>query len=98
MPKVTLKVSWINHSSNVEQYGELPKLTSKVLQRTLILSINQKENIEILNNIMRKEDLENLALTGHIEIKGDRRKQRVTYLRKWMAGQVLGEIKKRQNI
>lgn len=57
--------------------------------------------LRILKHIMTKEDLKFLILTGLIEGKRDREKQRTTYqasLSEWMTGQSMGEVVKRQKL
>lgn len=63
---------------------------------------NQKRLLTgLLGYIMRKEDLQNLTLTGHITSRRDKGKQRVTLIKslcKLKPEQGLGEVMKRQNL
>ena len=68
-----LRVPWTEHVSNNEV---LKKIETK---RKLIFN-TEKSQLKFLGYIIRKESLENLILTGQIDDKRYRRKQRITYL------------------
>ena len=79
-----LKIPWTDHVTNEEV---LKKIGTK---RKLLTSV-RKRLLEFLGHVMRKESLENLTLTGHIEGKKSRGRPRIKYLNSlstWMAEQV----------
>lgn len=49
----------------------------KIETKTTHLRRIRKQQLTFLVHIMRKEDLENVKLTGYIKGKKDRRKQRI---------------------
>lgn len=70
-----------------------------VLQEDVENTMNMRAIIQ--GNIKKKEELENVTLTGQCQGKRVKGKQCITYLvslSKWMVEQVLGEIMKRQNL
>ena len=78
-----LRISWIEHKSNEEV------LRMASAERNLLKNIRRQ--LEFLHHILRKEGLENLCLTGRIEGRRARGKQRSTYLDSlvnWMKNQV----------
>ena len=68
-----LKVSWTERVSNDEV------LRRAGVERSLLKSI-RKRQLEFLGHIMRKEGLENLSITGKIDGRRSRGRQRLTYI------------------
>ena len=64
------------------------------------MNVIRKRQLQFLEHVMRKEGLENLAITGRIDGTGSRGRPRRTYLEslsKWMAEGIperAGEMKK----
>ena len=86
-----MKISWVNHVTNEEV------LRRAGTERKIMKAI-RKRQIEFLGHVMRKEGLEELMLTGRVNGKRSRERQRLTYLEslsKWMTEQV-DETKKLQ--
>ena len=80
-------MSWTEHITNREV---LRKAGS---ERSLLNTI-RKQQLKFLGHIMRKEGLENLTLTGQIEGKRSRGRQRLIYLEglnNWVAEQMKQE-------
>ena len=78
------RISRMDHITNKEVLRRAGR------ERSLVKSI-RKRQLQFLEHIMRKERLENLTLTGRIEGKRSRGRQRLTYLgslSKWMAAQL----------
>lgn len=62
---------------------------------------SRKRQLIFLGHTMRKEGLKNLKLTGYVDVKNDRGKQRINHLTnlcKWMTGHGLRAITKRNFI
>ena len=75
-----LRVSWIDHISNSEV------LSMAGRERKLIQAVRRRQ-LQFLGHVLRKQELEDVALTGKIEGKRTRGKQRLTYisnLSQWM--------------
>ncbi|MCH9665805.1 MAG: hypothetical protein K0U41_08180 [Gammaproteobacteria bacterium] len=76
-----LRISWTDHATNEEvlrRAGTKRKLINKI----------RKRQLQFLGHIMRKGKLENLSLTGKIEGKRSRGRQRLTFLKSvsnWIA-------------
>jgi len=68
-----LKISWVEHQSNEEV------LRKAKTERSLIKTIRERQ-MKFMGHIMRKEGLENLTLTGRIEGRRGRGRQRITFL------------------
>lgn len=61
-------------------------------------SKKNKRVLKFLRHIVKKDGFENLILTGQIEGKRAKEKERTTYLAnlsEWVVGQVLGEMENR---
>ena len=71
-----LRISWTDRITNKVVLGRAG--TSRQLIKTIII-----RQIRFLGHVMRKELLEYLALTGKIEGRRSRGRQRLTYLR-WL--------------
>lgn len=69
----SLKVSWTDKKSNTEI------LRMMGTERNLLATI-AKRQMSFFGHIMRKEGLENLAVTGRVEGKRSRGRQRTTYV------------------
>ena len=69
-----LRISWTEHITNEE-----------VLRRTgsgrRLMKMIRKRQMEFLGHVMRKDGLENLMVTGKIEGRRSRGRQRKTYIR-----------------
>ena len=77
-----LRISWTEHATNEEV------LRRAGAKRKLINTTKKRQLQFLVGHVMRKEDLENLTLTGRIEGTRSRGRQRITYLKsvsKWMA-------------
>ena len=68
-----MKISWTNNVSNKDV------LIRAKCKRTLI-ETTRKKQLEFLGHLCRKKGLEHQLLTGGIEGKRDRGKQRTTYI------------------
>ena len=89
-----LRLSWTEHTTNEEV------LTRANAKRSLINIIRERQ-LKFLGHVMRKEGLENLVLTGFIEGKRSRGRQRLMFLQSlnnWMVEQVAEKEKKNVNI
>ncbi|XP_042883267.1 uncharacterized protein LOC122260182 [Penaeus japonicus] len=78
------RISWVDHVSN-------EAVLRKAGVERMVMKNIQKRQLEFVGHIMRKNKYENLALTGRIEGKRSRGRQRITYLNSlstWMAGQI----------
>ena len=64
-----MRISWTEHATNEEV------LTRAQTERRLLKTI-RKTQLEFLGHVMRKEGLENLTMTGKIEGKRSRGRQR----------------------
>ena len=67
-----MRILWTDHLTN-------EVLRKAKTERSLIKTI-RKRQLQFLGHIMRKEGLENLMLTGYIDGKRDKGRQRQTYL------------------
>ena len=79
-----MKISWVDHITNEEVLRRAG--TERKIMKTI-----RKRQIEFLGHVMRKEGLEELMLTGRVNGKRSRGRQRLTYLEslsKWMTEQV----------
>ena len=79
-----MKISWVDHVTNEEVLRRAG--TERKIMKTI-----RKRQIEFLGHVMRKEGLEELMLTGRVNGKRSRGRQRLTYLEslsKWMTEQV----------
>ena len=77
-----LRISWSEHVTSEEV---LRKMGTK---RKLLVTI-RKRQLGFLGRVMRKEGLENWTITGRIEGKRSRGRQRLAYLKsQWMADRV----------
>ena len=79
-----MRISFFQHMSNEEV------LRKAEADRSLIKNI-RKRQLEFLSHILRKDGMENLCITGFVEGKRSRGRQRTTFsdsLNKWMNGQV----------
>ncbi|GFO25456.1 endonuclease-reverse transcriptase [Plakobranchus ocellatus] len=77
-----MRISWTKKKSN-----ELV-LKEANLERSLIKTIRQRQ-LQFLGHICRHKGLEHLAITGKIEGKRSRRRQRITFtenLESWIVG------------
>eukprot|EP00795_Rhopilema_esculentum_P004183 gene4183-biopygen11953 len=89
-----LRISWVDHISNEEvlkRAGEERKLNIMI----------RKRQAEFIGNIMRKEGLEEIIITGKIEGKRGRGRPRLNYLAslsKWMQDQVPEEQQGRYKV
>ena len=70
---ILFRISWTNHVINEEVLNKVGK------ERSLMKFI-RKIQLQFLGYIMTKEGLENLTITGKIEGKRSRGRQRLTYL------------------
>jgi hypothetical protein len=89
-----LRISWTEHATNEEV------LTRANAKRGLMNIIRERQ-LKFLGHVMRKEGLENLILTGHIEGKKSRGRQRLMFLQSlnnWMVEQVAEREKKNVSI
>ena len=80
----TLRLSWTKKVTNEEVLKRIGK------ERTLMKRI-RKRQLEFLGHIMREEKLEDLTVTGKMEGKRSRGRQRSTFmegLSSWLAKQV----------
>ena len=68
-----LRIKWTSHTSN----AEVPRRAG--CQQNLILTI-RRHQLEFFGHAMRKEGLEDLFVTGKVEGRRDRGRQRMTYL------------------
>ena len=68
-----LRISWTEQKPNVNVSRE------GNVQRSLLKTI-RKRQIEFLEHVCRRRGLEFLSLTGKVEGKRDRGKQRITFL------------------
>ena len=68
-----LRVSWTNHKSNSEV------LSMAGTERKLIQAMRRRQ-LQFLGHVLRKQELEDVALTGKIEGKRARGKQRLAYI------------------
>ena len=68
-----LRISWIDKKTNVNVLRE------GNVQRSLLKTI-RKRQMEFLGHVCRRRGLEFLSLTGKVEGKRDRGKQRITFL------------------
>jgi len=69
-----LKISWTEHVTNEEV------LKRAQTERNLLASIIKRQ-LKFLGHVLRKDSLENLVLTGKIEGKRDRGRQRMTFMK-----------------
>ena len=79
-----MKISWVDHVTNEE-------VSRKAGTERKIMKTIRKRLIEFLGHVTRKEGLEELMLTGRVNVKRSRGRQRLTYLEslsKWMTEQV----------
>ena len=75
-----LKIPWTSYTNNEEV------LKRSGTQRKLLCTI-RKRQLEFFGHVMRKEEIENLVVTGKINGKRDRGRQRVTFVKSlsnWM--------------
>jgi len=78
------RVSWTDHVAN-------EAVLRKAGREKSLLKCIRKRQMQFLGHIMRKDGLENLTITGKIEGKRSRGRQRITYLEslsKWIASQI----------
>ena len=68
-----LKVTWYSHTTNEDV------LRRAGCEKSLLVTI-RKRQLEFFGHVMRKEGLEELFITGKIEGRRDRGRQRLTYL------------------
>ena len=68
-----LRISWTEKKANVNVLRE------GNVQRSLLKTI-RKRQMEFLGHVCRRRDLEFLSLTGKVEGKRDRGKQRIAFL------------------
>ena len=68
-----LRIKWTSHTSNAEV------MRRAGCQQNLILTI-RRHHLEFFGHAMRKEGLEDLFVTGKVEGRRDRGRQRMTYL------------------
>ncbi|GFN95511.1 endonuclease-reverse transcriptase [Plakobranchus ocellatus] len=68
-----MRISWTDKESN----GVVLKEAN--LERSIIKTIRQKQ-LQFLGHISRRKDLEHLAVTGKIEGKRSRGRQRITFI------------------
>ena len=71
--RVLLKVTWYSHTTNDDV------LRRAGCEKSLLVTI-RKRQLEFFGHVMRKEGLEELFITGKIEGRRDRGRQRLTYL------------------
>ena len=69
-----LKIPWTSYINNEEV------LKRSGSQRKLLCIIRQRQ-LEFFGHLMRKEEIENLVVTGKINGKRDRGRQRVTFVK-----------------
>ena len=82
-----LRISWKENVANVEVYRRMNTSTS------LLIDIVHRQ-LTFLGHILRKGELENVVVTGFVDGKLDRRRQRetfLTYLSKTIGADKLGE-------
>merc|ERR1719244_2287 len=68
-----LKVSWTKHVSNEE-------ILRRVGNPVRLMDVIRNRQLRFLGHVIRKDGVEKLALTGKIEGKRDRGRQRLKYL------------------
>ena len=68
-----LRISWTDHMSNEEV------LAKAGTRRKLVVTI-RKRQLQFLGHVLRKEELEDVAITGKIEGKRARGRQRLTFI------------------
>ena len=68
-----LRISWTEHVTNEEV------LTRAGTKRELMMTIRQRQ-LRFLGHVMRKDELENVVLTGKIEGTRNRGRKRLTYI------------------
>ena len=68
-----LRISWTEHMSNEEV------LAKAGTRRKLVVTI-RKRQLQFLGHVLRKEELEDVAITGKIEGKRARGRQRLTFI------------------
>ena len=69
-----LRISWTEKKPNINV------LRVGNVQRSLLKTIIKKRHMEFLGHVCRRRGLEFLSLTGKVEGKRDRGKQRITFL------------------
>ena len=82
MHRRMMQSSFMQHMSNEEMLRKVEA------DRSLIKDIRKRE-LEFLGHIVRKDCMENLCITGFVEGKRSRSRQRITFLdslNKWMNG------------
>ena len=75
-----MRISWTERITNVE-------VLERAGTKRYLLRIIRKRQLEFLRHVMRKEELENLSVTGKINGKRIRGRQRLTYIAsisRWM--------------
>ena len=88
-----LRISWTSHTSNENV------LIRANTDRKLLVKIGTHQ-LEFLGHCLRKEEIERLTLTGKIEGKRARGRQRITYLKRiaeWSGKSTLELIKYSQS-
>ena len=68
-----LRISWTEKKTNVEV------MTAAGVQRELMKTIQQQQ-LNFLGHVMRRHGLENLAVTGKVDGRRGRGRQRLKYL------------------
>ena len=68
-----LRISWTDRMSNSDV------LSKADTERTLVKGI-RRQQLQFLGHVLRKQELEDIALTGKIEGKRARGMQRLTYI------------------